>query len=64
MLDTSAARQAYKVEHISNVAFVWSSNNLADGIIKSRIQKAIHDMIIAGGYRITAEQWMVRDPEQ
>ena len=38
ILDVYAARQAYKEQHISNIGFVRSNHNIADGLIRAMNQ--------------------------
>ena len=63
MLDISSTKQAYKAELVSNIGFARSSYNLADGLTKPRIQKALHDLITTGRHPVTAEEWIVRNPQ-
>ena len=62
MPNVSATRQAYKAELISNIGFVQSSLNLADGLTKPRIEKALSDLITTGRHTTAVEQWIVRSP--
>ena len=63
MPDIYAARQAYKVHEISNIGFVRLSNNVANGLTKSKMQAALHKSITNGKHRIQEQQWIIRDPE-
>ena len=62
MLDISATRQAYKHKQISNIGFVRSERNLADGLTKPKIGKALYDLCHSGRHQIQVEQQIIRDP--
>ena len=63
MLDTSTTREAYNSEQVSNIGFVRSSYNLADGLTKPRIQQALYDLITPVRHTIHAEQWIMRNAQ-
>ena len=60
MLDIDAERQGHKRLEMSNIGFVRSSKNLADGLTKSMQQAAIFDVMSNGWLKIEPEQWIIR----
>ena len=60
MFDVHAAREAYKRKEISNIGFVRSSENLADGLTKGNMQKALLNLLQTGEQKIDCEQWIFR----
>ena len=63
MLDVYAARQAYKEQHISNIDFVRSNHNIADGLTKTMNQEALRNVITTGELSIKVKQWIIRKPK-
>ena len=61
MLDIHSARQAYRAHEISNIGFVRSNNNLADGLTKPKKQKAIFDLLQNAIHTPVCEQWILRN---
>ena len=53
MLEVYAAREAQKKE-TSNIGFVRSSENLANGLTKRNMQKALLDLPLNGKSKLTA----------
>ena len=62
MLDIHAARQAYKLHEISNIGFVKTNGNLADGLTKSNMQSALYSIMCTAKHEVEAEQWIIRGP--
>ena len=60
-LDIHTARQAYQSREISNIGFVRSSDNLADGLTKAKMQKALFNLLQTASHRPVCEQWILRD---
>ena len=60
MLDIAAAREGFKTKTISDIGFVGSSPNIADGLTKSMTQAAIHHVIATGYLKVISEQWIIR----
>ncbi len=60
MLDVHAAREGYKTREISNIGFVRSSENLADGLTKAKMQKALFKLLKSGRHSVECEQWILR----
>ena len=60
-LDIHTARQAYQSREISNIGFVRSSDNLADGLTKPKMQKAIFHLLQTASHTPVREQWIIRD---
>ena len=63
MLDVYAARQAYKEHDISNVGFVRSNQNIADGLTKCINHEAILNVITTGKLSIKVEHRKIRKPK-
>ena len=63
MLDVYAARQAYKEQDISNIGFVRSKQNMADGRTRSMNQEALRNVINIRKLSIKIEQWIIRKPK-
>ena len=61
MLDIHSARQAYQAREISNIGFVRSCDNLADGMTKPKMQKALFQLLETGFHEVKCEQWIIRD---
>ena len=60
-LDIHTARQAYQAREISNIGFVRSSDNLADGLTKPKMQKALYNLLRTATHTPVCEQWILRD---
>ena len=60
MLDIHAAREGYKKREISNIGFVRSSANLADGLTKEKMQKDLFHLLKSGKHIVQYEQWILR----
>ena len=60
MLDIHSARQAYQAQEISNIGFVRSCDNLADGLTKGKKQKALLNLLLTGAHEVKCEQWILR----
>ena len=61
MIDIAAACEGFKDHLISEIGFVRSSSNIADGLTKSISQAALQDVLRTGKYCVRAEQWIVRN---
>jgi len=61
MLDIAATREGFRNKVISDIGFVRSSNNLADGLTKAMSQAALQQVISTGRINVTPEQWIIRD---
>jgi len=61
MLDIAAAREGFKSKVISDIGFVRSSNNIADGLTKSMIQAALYQVLSSGRLHVLPEQWIIRN---
>jgi len=60
-LDIAAAREGFGTKVISDIGFIRSSKNLADGLTKSMSQAALQQVISSGRISIAPEQWIIRD---
>ncbi len=60
MLDIAAAREGFRDKVISDIGFVRSSHNLADGLTKSMSQAALQRVVSNGSLRVEPEQWIIR----
>ena len=61
MLDIGAAREGFRDKKISNIGFIQSSSNLADGLTKAMAQAFLREVISAGYLDVRAEQWIIRN---
>ena len=62
MLDIYTDRQTYKAQEIFNVGFVRSPQNLADSLIKLKVQAALYDLLKKAYHKPKVEQWIIKDP--
>ena len=60
MLDVHATREGYKSKETSNIGFVRSSENPADGLTKQKMQKSLFNVLKTGKHSINCEQWILR----
>ena len=60
MLHIHSAREAYKSKEISNIGFVRSSDDLADGLTKEKMQKALFVLLQEGKHEFLCEQRIIR----
>ena len=60
MFDIHATRESYKNHEISNIGFVRSCDNLADGLTKGNMQNALYKLLQTGRHTINCEQWILR----
>ena len=61
MLDIHSALEAYQTQEISNIGFVRSCDNLADGLTKKKMQKALFNLLQTGIFEVKCEQWILRN---
>ncbi len=61
MLDIAAAREGFRDKLISDIGFVRSSKNLADGLMKSMSQSALQEVVSTCFLSVHPEQWIIRD---
>ena len=61
MLDIAAAREGFKEKTISDIGFVRSSQNIADGLTKAMQQSALQTVLTNGFLSVTPEQWIIRN---
>lgn len=64
MLEIFAARESYNSGAISNIGFVRSQFNMADGLTKSLSQAAPLHILSTAKQIPKFEQWILRPPEQ
>ena len=60
MLDIHDASEGLKAKEISDIGFVRSSDNLADGLTKEKMQKSLFNLVKNGRHSIDCEQWILR----
>eukprot|EP00171_Calliarthron_tuberculosum_P022574 IDg22574t1 len=60
MLDVAVAREGYRKKEISDIGFVRSSHNLADGLTKLMNQAALRDLMSTSKLKVEPEQWIIR----
>ena len=61
VIDMAAARDGFKDHLISDIGFVRSFSNIANGLMKEMSQAALKDVLRPGKYCVRAEQWIVRN---
>jgi len=61
MLDIAAAREGFRDRVISDIGFVRSTHNLADGLTKPMQQAALQAVLKSGRLTTHAEQWIIRN---
>ena len=60
MLDIAAAREGFRDKIISDIGFVRSLKNLADGLTKQMKQTMLREVIRTGNFQVEPEQWIIR----
>ena len=60
MLDIAASREGFRDKVISDIGFVRSSRNLADGLTKPMNQAMLREVLANGHLNVEPEQWIVR----
>ena len=63
MLDTYATRESYENQETSNIGFVRSNHNLADGLTKPNVQVFQLQLLQTGRQQFKREQWILRTPK-
>ena len=48
---------------VSNIGFVRSNHNLADGLAKPKMQLALLNTMSTGLHNVFVEKWIIRDPD-
>ena len=61
MLDIAAAREGFRDKVISDIGFVRSSQNLADGLTKPMAQASLRVVLSTGFLDVKPEQWIIRN---
>ena len=64
MLDISCPRQVFQRNEISDVRYVRSNQNLADGLTKKMKQEAIREVFQTGEWKVEPEQWIIKDKKE
>ena len=60
MIDLSAVRDAYNEHEISNIGFLKSQNNPADGLTKTKHGNALDHLLKTGKADFFIYQWAIR----
>ncbi len=60
MSDIAATRERYRRHDITNIGFVQSSRNIADGLTKVMNQAAPFDLVKSSTLIVAPEQWIIR----
>jgi hypothetical protein len=60
MIDFAAAKQAYDSTEISDIGFIRSMHNLADGLTKRGSCKTLVEALRTGEIAHPVEQWVIR----
>ena len=63
MLDIAAAREGFRDRVISDIGFVRSHDNVADGLTKQMSQAVLKNVISSGTLAVRPVQWIVRSEE-
>ena len=61
MLDIAAAREGFREKLISDIGFVRSSFNVADGLTKPMQQRSLQAVLMTGRLDVNPEQWIIRN---
>ena len=61
MLDIAAAREGFLKHEISDIGFVRTKFNLADGLTKRMQQSALRKVLSEGRIHPKVDQWIIRD---
>lgn len=61
MLDIASVREAVREKVISDIGFVRSSRNIADGLTKNMSQKQLFTVLRSGFLELQIEQWIIRN---
>ena len=59
MVEIYATRQAHATKKISNIGFVPSEHNLADGKTRPKMHRSILDLLKTGKHEVQCEQWII-----
>lgn len=60
MLDIAAAREGFRDHLISDIGFIRSTKNVADGLTKPMSQQSLQHVISTAELNIQPEQWILR----
>ena len=60
MIHIAAAREAFKSGVISDISFIKSNKNIADGLTKSMSQAMLGKVMETGVLDIQADQWTIK----
>ena len=61
MLDIAAAREGFRDKVISDIGFVRSASNIADGLTKPMQQRSMQNVMLSGRLDVTPDQWIIRN---
>ena len=61
MLDIAAAQEGFSKKEISDIGFVRSEENIADGLTKRMSQRTLVQVIKNGKLNVKPEQWIIRN---
>ena len=61
MLDIATPREDFWDKFISDIGFVRSASNIADGSTKPMQQRSLQNVMLTGRLDVTPEQWIIRD---
>ena len=60
MIDIKAGREAYDASEISDVGWVSSNDNPADGLTKEKRCSLLEKLLDSGRLDVVAKQWIIR----
>lgn len=61
MIDIQAVRNGYDKQEISDIGFVRTQNNPADGFTKTAKCEALNEILRTGKITHDVDQWIIRD---
>ena len=61
MLDIAAAREGFRDKVISDIGFMRSSLNNAEGLTKAMQQKSLQKVLMTGWLDVKQEKWIIRN---
>ncbi len=60
MIDVLSVREVYQKQELSDIGFVRSDQNPANGFAKPNACKALEELFLSGSYCPQVEQWIIR----
>lgn len=60
MIDIAAAREGFRDMEISDIGFIRSAHNIADGLTKKMSRQALQNVLKTSSLTFECEQWIIR----